>query len=93
MKEKYVNEIEQIFKDRYSNTCYPINHGYYLWIYRKSNDEAILIIHGKGIPGYPYEVILLKTTGNPTKREFTKWIDFKKYLKNDIMDDLMVGEI
>ena len=94
MKGNYVDEIENLFKEKYSGRFYVANHGYYLWVYKTSNSEAVVIIHGQGVEDNPFEVILLKVDNDKTvRKEFYTYDKLKSYLMNDLLDDIMVYEI
>jgi len=94
MDEDICQKIENTIYDRYDGMFYVANHGYYLWIYRESDQKMIMVIHGYGTELEPYEVKLIKVDeDNTVDKRFLSKRSMYSYIKNDLLDDLMMYEI
>jgi len=91
MNERICNKLEQLFNKLYPDYLYVSNYGYYLWVYKNTTNELAIVIHGYGEDYAPFEVILIKAEDDNTiYKTFLTYKDMEEYLKNDLIDELMV---
>jgi len=94
MNKKECEEIEDLINKRYGDNFYVVNYDYYLWVFKISNNEMIMVIHRGNNEYNSYEVKILKVDREKTlDREFDTFKEMKKYLRNNLMDELMVHNI
>lgn len=98
MENKYTERIEKIFNDRFSQFFYVINYpknngdGSYLWVFRVSTNQMIMVIHGGEYD--TFEIKLIRADENNTvNKQFDTIEELERYIKKGLMDDMMIYEI
>ena len=77
MKKDICDSIEELINRKYPDRFYVSNFDYYLWIYKESTNNPIMIIHGHGSEDEPFES--LPFVGMLTSRDWltTKLVTFR----------------
>jgi len=92
MKYGICNEIEELINLNYSDIFYVVNYDYYIWLYSISNNKLSAVIHGG--QDKPYEIILISAENDKNvSLEFSNKNKMFSYLKNKLIDEMMMYEI
>ena len=97
MRKYYCDKIEKLIDKLYSHLYYVANHGHYLWVYKNSDNNLIMVIHGGDREYYmnnPFEIKLIKVDENKTiDKEFDTLDDMISYIRKDLLDDIMIYKL
>jgi len=92
MKNRVCNEIEETINLKYSDIFYVVNYNYYIWLYNIKNNKLSAVVHGGD--DKPFEIILISAEDNKNVTvEFDNKDKMLSYLKNKLLDEMMVYEI
>jgi len=98
MNEEITLEVQGIINTLKGNYYYAINYdkvrdsGSYLWVYRESDQKMVMIIHGG--EHEPFEIKLITIDeGETINKHFDTKEEMIRYIKKDLLNDMMVYEI
>ena len=92
MKKDICEKIEEQINLLHSNLFYVVNFGYYLWVFKKSDDKMVVVFHGGD--NKPYEIILVGVDNDKNiSKKFDNFYSVKKYICNNLLDDMMMYEL
>jgi len=97
MKKEYCDKLERFIHKFHGDYFYVANHEYYLWVYKERDGKMIAVIHGGEDDTriwIPFEIKLIKVDeDNTIDIQFDHIEQLESYIKNKLLDDLMVYEI